>query len=183
MSRNIKLVVGGLLIAAGITLLAVPYEVDDLNVVDREHVSLSEMTAMMTTLDVDSIGRYQVWVEDRLPGEEDHPYLVFEIEEGDVPVERGDGSVVENIDGVPHELFCTFRLDGSGYYFYDVWTTDDFRGEVDVELVFTKKSVWMGRPLLWPGIILIVIGITTIGYLLWKEFRAYEGREDAQESD
>ncbi len=166
------LLIGFALIAIGVALLSIPFEDADMHVVDREDVWLTEWGATMTSLDVPSIGHYQVWVEDTLPGEEDYPYMVFVVDDGDVPVERGDGSVVRNIDGVPHELFCTFDLEGRDTHFYDTWTEGQFQGDVHLELVFTRQTVWSDRPLLWPAFALVVLGLIVIIFFLLRDFRA-----------
>lgn len=173
MELRVWLLIGFALIAVGVALLAIPHDDAELHVVDREDVWLAEGIATTTSMDLSSRGHYQVWVEDTRPGEVDHPYMVLLIDDGDVPVERGNGSVVRDIDGVPHELVCTFDLEGRDVHFYDTWA----EGEVHVELVFTRESVWSDRPLLWPGIATVVLGLFLIFYFLWKDIRAARERE------
>lgn len=150
------------LLAIGVALLAFSTYASDLEVVGREDVWLTEGGATMASLDVDARGRYQVWVVDEKPGEEDLPFMVFEIDDGDIAVERSDGSVVRNIEGEPHELVGTFWLDGRDSHFYDTWTGGEFTGDISVELIFTESTAWSGRPLLWAGILIFLTGIIVL---------------------
>jgi hypothetical protein len=166
-----SLVASGIVIAIGIVLLAVPPDGSELNVFLREDVILDPGIGTMSNIDLPR-GRYQLWIPDVNRTTRDWGHFEFSIEDLNdrIPVEASDGSVVRDIDGVPHELYGSFTVRDSGMYFYDTSTSRREGGEEAFELVFTRSSAFGDRPLLWPGVVLIGAGALIIVGLVLRRF-------------
>ena len=166
----------GIIIAMGVVLLAVPSDDAEFSVYLREEVSIEPFKGMGTNIDL-SRGRYQVWIEDIDPAQRDWGHFEFAIESIDEPIDIvvSDGSEVRDIDGVPHELYCSFTISRYDMYFYETSSSKLEGDEESFDLVFSRSSAFADRPLLWPGMILIIFGTAAVvGIILrhlWREYR------------
>ena len=161
----------GVLFAVGILLLLVSANETEMTGETREDVSIYWATGTMTSIDLPR-GDYQIWIEDKDPEVQDYGHFVFTIHsiDNEVDIVYSDGSIVENIDGVPHELYCSFVLDGSDLFFYDTETSNIGGEEEYFEIVFTRGDHWTNDPFVWVGVAMTIIGLTAISLIIGDRY-------------
>jgi hypothetical protein len=165
------LIAFGVMIVVGFLLLLVPTDETEMLVEAREDVSIYWSTGTMANI-VLPRGDYQIWIEDKDPEVQDYGHFIFTIHsiESEVDIVYSDGSIIENIDGTPHELYCSFVLDRSDMFFYDTETSNIGGEEEYFEIVFTRGDRWTDRPFVWGGVAITVIGVTAIGLILGEHY-------------
>jgi hypothetical protein len=152
-----------IIIVAGLVVMMVPPDRSERIIEAREYVESYGGTCCSTSIDIHP-GEYQVWAPDIDPDGRDYRHFLFSIHDldGEVDVQYSNGSVVEDIDGVPHELYCTFVLEHGGLYFYDTGC-DEVGGEAEYfVIVFTRESRWTDGPGVLIGLVMVIAGIIAL---------------------
>jgi hypothetical protein len=151
------------ILALGVILIALPFDISRTIVVAREQTSLYEGTWSEAGIDLEQ-GVYDIWIPDRNPTEQNFGSLDFEIESIDSPVDmqRHDGSVVREIDGTPHELYCSFIIEHDDMYFYSTSINGTELNGTSLELVFSRHESRVDQPTFSSGLVLVILGTVAI---------------------
>jgi hypothetical protein len=149
--------------------------------VTREEVWLDPWGGTMTNVDLRR-GHYEIWIEDRTPGERDYDHFIFGIEDGSdtVDITPSDGSVSKEIDGDAHELYCTFEIRRSDMYFYFT-EMDSCSTEADqFDMIFMRSDTWTDQPTFWVGLTFVALGSITIPVLFVTTRSSAKGNKPGQ---
>ena len=148
------------LIIVGIALFAVPFDDTEMKDVATEAVWIDWGMGTGTNIDLRR-GNYEIWIPDRTPGVQDFDHFGFSIESLDdsVDVALTDGSETRVLDGVPHEVYCSFRVPRSDMYFYDTWMAHNWSGMEDqFDIVFMRGETLTDQPTFAAGMTLVILG-------------------------
>ena len=157
---RLMLIVFTLVIVAGIALMMVPPDYSEPIIEAREDVNIYWEIGSSSSIDLPP-GEYQVWAPDVDPTKPDYEHFNFSIHDLDreVEIQYSDGSVVEDVEGTPHELYCTFLLEHGEGYFYDTESTD-VGGEAEhFVIVFTREPRWADGPGVLIGLAMVIVGL------------------------
>jgi hypothetical protein len=162
-------------IVAGMALMMVPPDYSEPIIEAREDVNIYWEIGMSASIDLPP-GDYQVWAPDIDPAKPDYEHFNFSIHDLDreVVVQYSDGSVIEDVDGAPHELYCSFVLDHGEGYFYETGSNDLGGDEDHFVIVFTREPRWADGPGVLIGMVMVIMGLV-VGIVLVGERYARRG--------
>jgi hypothetical protein len=155
------------LIVLGLVLLAVPFDETQKREVTTEEVWIDWGTGTGTNIDLRR-GDYEIWIADRTPGVLDYEHFGFSIHslDDELDVILSESPETMDLNGDPHEVYCSFRVPRSDMYFYDTWMAQNWSAMEDqFDIVFMRGETLADQPTFGVGITLIIIGSVALPVL------------------